>query len=52
MTKDELFLLDNPADRPGVIKTKRIGVDYAKEWKHELLRFYDADSPAVSKPRG
>jgi hypothetical protein len=26
-------------------------VDYSGEWKHALLRFYDADSQAVSKPR-
>ena len=28
----------------------RIGVDYSGEWKHELLRFWDAGSGAVSKP--
>jgi DNA-3-methyladenine glycosylase len=52
MTGDELFLLDDAADRPRVTKSKRVGVDYAKEWKDELLRFYDAGSAAVSKPRG
>jgi DNA-3-methyladenine glycosylase len=51
LTENELFLLDNPDDHPKIVRTKRIGVDYAKEWTHALLRFYDANSPAVSKPR-
>lgn len=51
MTKGELFILDNPRDRPRITRTKRIGIDYAGEWAHELLRFYDAQSNAVSKPR-
>jgi DNA-3-methyladenine glycosylase len=52
MTGDELFVLDDPSDRPSVTKSKRVGIDYAGEWKDELLRFYDAASKAVSKPRG
>jgi DNA-3-methyladenine glycosylase len=51
LTADELFLLDNPDDHPKITRTKRVGIDYAKEWTHALLRFYDAHSPAVSKPR-
>jgi DNA-3-methyladenine glycosylase len=51
LTADELFLLDNPDDHPKITRTKRVGIDYAKEWTHALLRFYDAQSPAVSKPR-
>jgi DNA-3-methyladenine glycosylase len=51
MTGGELFLLDDPADRPQVVRSKRVGVDYAKEWRDELLRFSDAASVAVSKPR-
>jgi DNA-3-methyladenine glycosylase len=51
MTGGELFLLDNAADRPRVVRSKRVGVDYAKEWRDELLRFSDAASAAVSKPR-
>lgn len=50
LTGDELFLLDSPADPPRVLSCTRVGVDYAGEWKHELLRFFDADSAAVSKP--
>jgi DNA-3-methyladenine glycosylase len=51
LTGTELFLLDNPDDHPRITRTKRIGIDYAREWTHALLRFYDAQSPAVSKPR-
>jgi DNA-3-methyladenine glycosylase len=50
LTKGTLFFETNAADRPKIVKTKRIGVDYAKEWQHALLRFLDADSSAVSKP--
>lgn len=50
LTGDRLYLLDNPGDRPRVIRAKRVGVDYAGEWKHAMLRFLDADSPAVSRP--
>jgi DNA-3-methyladenine glycosylase len=50
LTGDRLFVLANPAQRPRVIRDKRVGVDYAGEWKHALLRFVDADSRAVSKP--
>jgi DNA-3-methyladenine glycosylase len=32
-----------------ITTTTRIGVDYAKDWKDALLRFYDAESEWVSK---
>jgi DNA-3-methyladenine glycosylase len=51
LTGDRLFLLDGSSVRPQIKKTRRIGVDYADHWKHALLRFLDADSKAVSKPR-
>ena len=49
----KLFLLDDGGDRATrrIATSKRVGVDYAGEWKDALLRFYDADSKAVSKPR-
>jgi DNA-3-methyladenine glycosylase len=50
MTGGELFLLDDATDRPRIVRSKRVGVDYAKEWRDELLRFSDAASAAVSKP--
>jgi len=52
MTCDDLHLLDDPADRPQVVATPRIGIDYAKEWKHELLRFIDPASKALSNKLG
>ena len=49
---DKLYLLDD-AQRPAprIATSKRIGVDYAGEWKDALLRFYDADSKSVSRSR-
>jgi DNA-3-methyladenine glycosylase len=49
LTGEQIFLLDDPTSRPMIAKTKRIGVDYAKEWRDELLRFVDLNSRAVSK---
>jgi DNA-3-methyladenine glycosylase len=52
LTGDRLFLLERvEAEPPRIIRTRRIGVDYAKEWKDAPLRFIDADSPAVSRPK-
>ena len=48
----KLYLLDDRArPTPRIAASKRIGVDYAGEWKDAPLRFYDADSKAVSKSR-
>jgi DNA-3-methyladenine glycosylase len=49
LTGREIFLLDDPNYQPVISTTKRIGVDYAKEWKDALLRFVDLNSRAVSK---
>ena len=52
LTGDELFIVSpRNAKPPRVIRTRRIGVDYAKEWKDAPLRFIDADSGAVSRPK-
>jgi DNA-3-methyladenine glycosylase len=51
LTGDTLFLLRDPRYRPWIRRTRRVGVDYAKEWKGALLRFFDAKSPAVSQRR-
>lgn len=48
LTGDQLYLIDNPDDRPEIVATPRIGIDYAQDWKHELLRFVDPASPALS----
>jgi DNA-3-methyladenine glycosylase len=49
LTGDRLFLLCDPHYHPRTKKAKRVGVDYAKEWKDALLRFIDSKSPSVSK---
>ncbi|HET6365066.1 MAG TPA: DNA-3-methyladenine glycosylase [Nitrospirota bacterium] len=51
LTGDALFLLHDPGYRPRIGRTRRVGVDYAKEWKDALLRFFDANSAAVSARR-
>jgi DNA-3-methyladenine glycosylase len=43
VTGTELYFLDNPDDRPAVQSTKRIGIDYALDWKDAPLRFVDAN---------
>jgi DNA-3-methyladenine glycosylase len=43
LTGTQLYLVDNPDDRPSVQSSKRIGIDYALHWKDAPLRFVDAD---------
>jgi DNA-3-methyladenine glycosylase len=52
LTENTMYLEDNPTDQPRVIATTRIGVDYAAEWKHKLLRFVDPQSRALSNRSG
>src|ERR1700685_51750 len=42
LTGTQLYLLDNPGYQPVVQSAKRIGIDYALEWKDAPLRFVDA----------
>jgi DNA-3-methyladenine glycosylase len=49
LTGDEIYFVADPEYRPRIIRSKRIGVDYAKHWKHRLLRFIDAASPVAKK---
>jgi DNA-3-methyladenine glycosylase len=51
LTADELFFTAAKGEPPRITRSKRIGIDYAGDWKHALLRYFDADSQAVSKPR-
>ena len=48
---DKLWVEPGAGPPALVARSRRIGVDYAGEWRDALLRFYDADSAAVSKPR-
>jgi DNA-3-methyladenine glycosylase len=48
---DEIFLVQEAKYRPRIIRTKRIGVDYAKHWKDRHLRFIDESNPVAAKLR-
>jgi len=53
LTQAPLFLCDpGTAVRPRVARSPRIGVDYAGEWAARPWRFYDRDSPHVSRVSG
>ena len=43
LTGSELYVEADSAYQPRIVQTKRIGIDYAKEWKDEQLRFIDAN---------
>jgi DNA-3-methyladenine glycosylase len=47
----DLRLFRDPAASPTIAVSRRIGVDYAGEAMHWPLRFFDADSKAVSGPK-
>jgi DNA-3-methyladenine glycosylase len=49
-SSDILFNAD-PTHQPRIIRTKRIGVDYARHWQHRLLRYIDVRSPIAKKLR-
>jgi len=49
LSGDDLFIIDDPEYRPRIIRTRRIGVDYAKRWKDRLLRFIDVKSEIGKK---
>lgn len=44
------FTKPNRSTPPRIMVAPRVGVDYALHWKDAELRFFDADSPAISKP--
>ena len=43
LTGTQIYLLDNSDYQPVVQSAKRIGIDYAREWKDAPLRFVDAN---------
>jgi DNA-3-methyladenine glycosylase len=49
LTGDDIYFVADPKYRPQIVRSKRIGVDYAKHWKHRHLRFIDAASPVAKK---
>jgi DNA-3-methyladenine glycosylase len=46
-----LYVARDRAPAPRIAHSARIGIDYAGDWKDRDLRFFVADSPAVSGPR-
>jgi len=44
LTGGQLYFLDDPAYHARVVTAKRIGIDYAGEWRDAPLRFLDADA--------
>lgn len=51
LTGESLFLAGDRSDPFEVEATKRIGIDYAGEWKHALLRFVEAGARENAKDR-
>ena len=51
LSGEDIVFYADPTYRTKIAKSKRIGVDYAGNWKHRLLRFIDARSPVASKLR-
>ena len=49
LTGERIYFLDDASPPPRLRATKRIGIDYAGAWKHELLRYVDADCPGWKK---
>src|SRR4051812_3352902 len=47
----EITFVADPTHTPRIIRTKRIGVDYAGHWQHRLLRYIDTRSPVARKLR-
>ncbi len=42
LTGNELYFMDDPAYQARIVTAKRVGIDYAKQWKNAPLRFLDA----------
>ena len=48
LTGGTLYLVADPDYRPRIRSSKRIGVEYAGEWKNKPLRFFDDKSKTVT----
>ena len=48
---ETLWIEDNHLDPGPILKGRRIGVDYAGEYRDKQLRFFVADNPNVSRHR-
>ena len=52
LTGIRLFLVHGPENRPRIRSTKRVGVEYAREWKDKPYRYFDDRSSAVTHRPG
>jgi len=51
LTGSDLFLQDDGVIPARILARPRVNIGYAREWVEKPLRFCDADSGCVSKPR-
>jgi DNA-3-methyladenine glycosylase len=51
LTRGETFFVADDGYTPRIVKSKRVGVDYAERWKDRLLRFIDVKNPVAKKLR-
>jgi DNA-3-methyladenine glycosylase len=51
LTRGETFFVADAGYVPRIVKSKRVGVEYAGRWKDRLLRFIDAKNPVAKKLR-
>jgi 3-methyladenine DNA glycosylase Mpg len=51
LTGKDIYFVADPGYEPLIHKTKRVGVDYARQWKDRLLRFIDVRSPTAARLR-
>ncbi len=50
LLSDDFFVSEpDEAEKFGIVKRPRVGVDYAGKWAGKLLRFYIKDNPFVSR---
>src|SRR5262249_21630374 len=49
LLSDDICFAADADYHPRIVRTKRIGVDYAKHWKERLLRFVDVKNPIAKK---
>lgn len=51
LTRDDFHFTADPGYRPRVVRSRRIGVDYAGVWKEKPYRFIDVRNPVASRLR-
>jgi DNA-3-methyladenine glycosylase len=48
---DDIYFVAESDYKPRIIKSKRVGIDYARHWAARLLRFIDARNPVAARLR-